>query len=187
MKKKALILLTSLVFILSGCGNTNSSTTEVKSTEQILTPPELKTEIPLDQSDISRQQRADDVTSAATIKAAVDAALSDKEILESTKGLESRFFYIVEPLETNGESNNFAVEFVDKEMNEGLSKLTNEVAKNLGNKYPKIKYSDDNWHPTKWVVFIKTDDTVEVSLLDPTKEEADGLKTLAPTIDKDYQ
>ena len=182
MKKKILGLFLVLTLLLTACGNSKTGNT--------LTPPEPgPTEAPLSDTDEARAKRAEDVRTANTIAAAVQTALQDKRILDSIQNLDVRTFDIEQPKATNGDDENPSIAFayIDKEMCDGLSLLTEEVSLSLGKKSPEIKYTDENWNPTVWRIWVKTDNSVEVVLVDTGKEGASGLRTLYPVVDPSYQ
>lgn len=197
-KTKLALAVIAVAFCFTGCGEKDPSQIidggitkndgTIVSTEaatQILTPPEPFPEEPaLLQDAESKQKRANDVTTAQKIGAAVEAALANEEVFNSIQGMEARFFSIVEPKATNGdESPSIAYSFVDRDMMEGLQLLTDEVGKNLGQSCAMPEYHDDNWWPTEWQVCVKTDNSVEVSLSD----SKDNIKRMYPVADPAYQ
>ena len=197
-KTKLALAVIAVAFCFTGCGEKDPSQIiefgltkndgTVVSTEaatQILTPPEPLPEEPaLLQDAESKQKRANDVTTAQKIGAAVEAALANEEVFNSIQGMDARFFSIVEPKATNGdESPSIAYSFVDRDMMEGLQLLTDEVGKNLGQSCAMPEYHDDNWWPTEWQVIVKTDNSVEVSLSD----SKDNIKRMYPVADPAYQ
>ena len=205
MKKKIIVVMLGMTMFLVGCGNktpidggitqrdgtviSTEGPTEKKLPDGALTPPEPNTtEAPLSQDDESRRQRAEDVNTASTIATAVKMAMADEKIFADIQKLETRFFDIEEPLATNGDdSQSIAFSFADKELGDGLNALTKEVGTNLGNKTPEIMYRDANWNPTVWRVWILTDNSVEVILIDKSKEDAGGIRKLYPEVDESYQ
>ncbi|MBR1816597.1 MAG: type II secretion system protein [Lachnospiraceae bacterium] len=153
---------------------------------------------------IDKSRKSNDVTAAKTIKTAVETALSYEKSFELlTTGDESSttdadgktisyvgYIEIKPDVEYTGYGNH-EIELIPADNAEtesdSLENTSDEIANNLGDKTPKIKYrkaANGTIKPTTWFVFCTTQGSISVGI----GESKDNGKfyLLAPDISKFY-
>ena len=178
MKKKIITIALGMALILTGCGADKDTASGHGAID-----------VSLSQEDEAKQQRAEDVKTAAAVANAVELALTNKDVLDQIQELGACTFDIKEPPEAkNGEEAGILFgNATEGDLDQRLNLLTDETGRNLAKQSPQIKYHDQNWNPTIWRIWVKEDRTVEIALVDTSKEGESGICVLYPTADPAYE
>ncbi len=170
---------------------------------------------------IDKSRKSNDVSSCKTIKTAVETALGNETVYEFlTTGDDFCYIYVTpgEPTSSNegGETSATDLECIEivgnseeeingKDTDEIMAIAETEIATNIGEKTPKLKYRknaedpDDGDAPTEFVAVVSKKGTVyvfistaEASSMEVEEDETVGVKTetgfqICPNVCDEYQ